>query len=248
MLKNKSWLVIIIIITLLLSIFPSIASQSFKIKSEETGLNQSLNIRDTKNLRDITLNIIVSNTDGDVEKILKKISRTELDDINNNLNKILNSDLGYIEKFEYVLEELKVNNLVSSNIKLEDIIDLSQFENNPLKFKNTTNKNFVAHFAPIIVVGGGFGLGLGDPSRRVFNAFAHFVGVLGGLAYVLCLDFLNDTAHQLISFMFPLFLGYIGGYTGIIIFAVSPGLLFSNLVMIGFAPFTVWLSIPEAED
>lgn len=248
MLIKKCFVVIIILITLLLSIFPSIASQSFKIKSEETDLSQSLIIQDTKNLRDITLNVIVSNTDGDVEKNIKKISRTELDNMNKNVTKILNSNLDYIEKFEIVLEELKENNLISNNIKLEDIIDLTQFKNNPLKFNNVTNKNFKAYFAPIIVVGGGFGLGLGDPARRVFNAFAHFVGVLGGLAYVLCLDFLDSTAYQLISFMFPIFLGYIGGYTGIIIFAVSPGLLYSNLLMLGFAPFTVWLSIPEAED
>jgi len=248
MFRKKRLLAIIIIITILLSIFPSIASQSYKIKSEETTLGQSLNIQDTQKIQDIRLNIIISDRDGNVEKILKKITKTELDKIKSNLIKILKSDLDYIEKFEYVLEELKENNLISSNIKLEDIIDFTKFENNPLKFKNVTNKNFKALFAPILVVGGGFGIGLGDPEQRVINGFAHFLAVIGGLAYVLCLDILESTAYQLISFMFPIFLGYLAAYIGIIIFAVYPGLLYSNLVMIGFTPLTVWLCIPEMED
>ena len=160
----------------------------------------------------------------------------------------MSSDLDYIEKFEYVLEELKENNLISNNIKLENIIDLSKFENKTLKFDNVTNKNFVAHFCPIIVVGGGIGLGLGDPESRVINGFAHFLAVIGGLGYVLCLDFLESTAYQLISFLAPILIGYLAAYIGIIIFAVIPGLFYSNLVMIGFTPLTVWLCLPEAED
>jgi hypothetical protein len=37
------------------------------------------------------------------------------------------------------------------------------------------------------------------------------------------------------------------GFTGIIIFAVFPGIFYSNLLMIGFAPFTTWLCFPQAE-
>ncbi|MCJ7570703.1 MAG: hypothetical protein MUO82_02335 [Candidatus Thermoplasmatota archaeon] len=246
MLKKKRWLVIIIIITLLLSIFPNIASQSFNIKSDEIALSQSLNIQDTKKIQDVTLNIIINNTDGNHEKIFKKISRIELNKINSNLIKILNSDLDYIEKFEYVLEELKENNLISNNIKLEDIIDLNRLENKTLKFTNVTNKNFIAHFSPIIVVGGGIGLGLGYQGKRLTNAFSHFFALIFG-GYVLCLDFLNSIKYQLISLLAPVLVGYIAGFTGIIIFAVFPGLFYSNLLMIGFAPFTSWLCFPEVE-
>jgi len=121
-------------------------------------------------------------------------------------------------------------------------------KNKTLKFNNVTNQNFNAHFAPILVVGGGFGLGLGYQEKRLLNSFSHFFAGIGGLAYVLCLDFFEETAYQLISFLFPIFIGYIGGYTGIIIFAVAPGLFYSNLLMIGFAPFTCWVVFPEAED
>jgi len=48
--------------------------------------------------------------------------------------------------------------------------------------------------------------------------------------------------------MFPLLLGYISGYTGIIIFCVFPGLFYSNLLMIGLAPFTCWIVLPSQES
>ena len=246
---KKRLLVIIIIIMLLLSIFPNITSQSFKTRSEETVLSPSLNIQNTKINRDVTLNIMFKDTDGNFEKVLKKVSRSELYEIKKNVTKIVKSDLGYKEKFEYVLEELKENYLISNNIQLEDIIDITQFENNPLKFNNVTNKNFVAHFAPIIAVGGGIGLGVGYMERRLTNAFSHFLSILAGFAIVFCLDFLAETAYILFTMFFlPLFIGYIAGFTGIIMFAVYPGLFYSNLLMIGFAPFAYYLSIPEMED
>jgi len=218
------------------------------MKSDEIALSESLNILDTKDIQDVSLDITISDLDGNHEKILKKISRIELNKIKSSLALILSSDLDPLEKFEFVLEKLKENNLISNNIKLEDIIGLTKFNNNSLKFNNVTNKNFMAHFSPIVIVGGGIGLGLGDMTRKGFNGFAHFLAVLGGLAYVLCLDFLESTVYQIISFLMPILIGYTAGYTGIIIFAVAPGLFYSNLVMIGFAPFTTWLCFPEAED
>lgn len=248
MIEKNRLIAIIIIIILLFSIFPNIASQSFKANSEETVLDQSLNIEKTNNSENITLKIIAINNKGNVEQVFKDKSSVELENMKSDFIKIINSDLDYIEKFEYVFEKLKENGLIPDNIELEDIIDFNQFENKPLKFDNTTNKNFAAHLAPIIVVGGGFGLGLGDVTRRVLNGFVHFIGVLGGLALVYCLDFIESMQYILFSFLAPIFLGYMSGYIGIVAFAVSPGLFFSNLFMIGFVPFTLWLCFPEAED
>jgi len=248
MIEKNRLIVVTTSIILLFSIFPNIASQSFKANSEKNVLDQSVNVEKINNFEDIKLKIIVSNNKGDVKQFFKEKSRVELENMKSDFIKIIDSDLDYIEKFEYVFEKLKENDLISDNIELEDIINFNQFENMPLEFGNTTNKNFVARFAPIIVVGGGFGLGLGDVERRVVNGFVHFIGVLGGLAFVYCLDFFESMQYILISFLAPIFLGYISGYTGIVIFAVYPGLFYSNLFMIGFAPFTLWLCFPEAED
>ena len=46
----------------------------------------------------------------------------------------------------------------------------------------------------------------------------------------------------------PILLGYIAGFTGIIVFCVSPGIFYSNLLMIGLAPFTAWVVLPQEEE
>lgn len=248
MIAKKRVIGIIIIITLLLSVFPTITSHSFTTESEEIVLDNSMVIKKMENFKDITLKVVISNDNGDVEQVFKKKSRAELENMKSDFIKIMNSNLDYIEKFEYVFEKLKENDLIPDDMKLEDIIDFNKFKNKPLEFDNVTNKNFIAHFAPIIVVGGGFGLGFGDAAKRLVNGFSHFIGVLGGLALVYCLDFFESMQYILISFLAPIFLGYISGYTGIVIFAVYPGFFYSNLFMIGLAPFTLWLCFPEAED
>ena len=91
------------------------------------------------------------------------------------------------------------------------------------------------------------GLGLGD-ERRIGNGFVHFFAVLSGAALVLCLDFLADTAYILLTLYFlPSFIGYMAGFTGISMFAIYPGFVYMNVLMLGFVPFAFWLSLPEIE-
>ena len=239
---------LIISIVLLTSSILSPLLTADNLSQEKDVLDQSVNVEKTNNFEDITLKVVISDDKGGIEQVFKEKSSVELENMKSDFIKIINSNLDYIEKFEYVFEKLKENDLIPDDIELEDLIDFNQFDNKPLGFGNTTNKNFIAHFAPIIVVGGGFGLGLGDVTKRTVNSFSHFIGILGGLALIYCLDFFESMQYILISFLAPIFLGYISGYTGIIIFAVYPGLFYSNLFMIGFAPYTLWLCFPEAED
>ena len=44
-----------------------------------------------------------------------------------------------------------------------------------------------------------------------------------------------------------IFIGYLSSYTGLIIFAVKPGLFYSNVLAIGFTPFTAWFIFPPQE-
>ena len=193
----------------------------------------------------VELNICRYEKDGSVERTVKQITSNESLELKNQLNQIRGSNLTIREKFEQTLILLKDFKLVSSDTTLED---LTGNWSNTNKFNNVSMQNFQAHFAPILVVGGGFGIGSGMPDLRVFNGFTHFIGLIGGLGFVLCVDFIEQTAYTLISYMFPILIGYMAGYMGLIIFAVYPGSFYSNLAMLGFVPYTLWIQIPNMGD
>lgn len=235
------------ILILLFTIFPNYSSQSLSKGLFQSNTINILNL-DTENIGYGYLNVIKCEKDRKAERTVQKLSKIEIDNLMKDLNEIARSDLDVLEIFEKELEKLKEYNLVSSDTTLEDLFDIKQFENdNYLELDNVTNKPFSANFSPILIVGGGFGLGIGF-RKRMITSFSHFLGVLAGIGYVLCVDFLAGIKYTLICFTLPLLLGYIAGYTGIIIFAIFPGLLYSNLAMIGFAPFTIWNLIPNIEE
>ena len=68
---------------------------------------------------------------------------------------------------------------------------------------------------------------------------------MGGLAYALCFDTLDGILYSLQSFLMPVLVGFLPGYTGLLIFAVYPGYFYSNIVVLGFTPFTSWIQIGE---
>ncbi len=236
------------IFILLLTIFPNYSSQSLAKGLFQSDNTINISNSETENIGYGYLNVIKCGKDKKAEKTVQKLSKAEIDNLMKELNEIARSDLDILEIFEKELEKLKEYNLVSINTNLEDIIDIKLFENyNYLELDNITNKPFSAHFAPLLVVGGGFGLGLGF-KKRLFNSFSHLFKLLVGAGLVLCVDFLAGVKYTLIALMLPLLIGYTSGYTGIIIFGVIPGLLYSNLFMIGYAPFTIWTLIPYEEE
>ena len=103
----------------------------------------------------------------------------------------------------------------------------------------------MAHFAPILVVGGGFGIGLGMPDVRLVNGFTHFLELVAGLGTVICFDPLEAKLYTIVAFLLPILIGYLAGYMGIIMFAIYPGTFYANLVMLGVAPLTIWIQFPE---
>ena len=192
----------------------------------------------------VELNICRYEEDGSIGRTVKQIIFNESLELKNQLNQIRKSNLTIREKFEQTLILLKDFELVSSDTTLED---LTGNWPNTNKFKNISMQNFQAHFAFILAVGGGFGIGLGMPDLRIFNGFTSFIGLIGGLGFVLCVDFIEQTIYTLISYMLPILIGYMAGYMGLIIFAVYPGSFYSNLVMLGFVPYTFWVQIPNME-
>lgn len=159
------------------------------------------------------------------------------------LREILSSEISLYDKFDQFLETIKSYGFASTDITLEDFLDTEVLIG---PFDQVNNTNFKAHFAPIIILGGGIGLGLGEVYRPV-NVFLHFLAIMGGLAWIFCLDPIENILYQLTSFLLPLFIGYISSYTGLIMFAVYPGFFYSNIVAIGFTPFTTWVLFPPEE-
>lgn len=238
--------VVAIVILLLIQIL-SYSSQSLKSDLAYSNIQTNDYNTQTTNIGYTSLNVIQYRKDGKSEKTVIKLSKTELDNLMKELKKIARSDLDVLEIFEKELQILIDYKIVPGDTKLEDIIDIEQFDNNNyLEFDEVINKPFSAHFAPILVVGGGFGLGIGF-RKRLITSFSHLLTLLLGVGYVLCVDFIDSIKYSLICFTLPFLFGYTSGYTGLIIFGIFPGFFYSNLVMIGFAPFTIWTLIPPIE-
>jgi len=229
-------------IILMLSFYPNITSKNIDRNIDNVSSKYDNVLKNT------IFNIVKYDNGKIVNSKYVKLKIFENFNLINELKSFLSSDLDYEQKFERSLEKLQDYNIIANNVNISDIIDFDNYDSSNLELKNVTNKNFKAHLSPILIVGGGFGLGIGIQEKGIINSFSHFFALVGGLAYVLCIDFTEETMYNIVSFMFPITLGYISGFTGIIIFCVMPGMFYSNLVMLGFAPFTMWIVYPESEE
>jgi hypothetical protein len=143
-----------------------------------------------------------------------------------------------VEFFEAKIEVVKEYELISNDFKLEDIMDVSGIGEVP-----HNSEGFEAAFAPILFAGGGIGLGLGIPFFLSSGVFLVFL--LGfGLCY--CYDFATEQLFELWTYSFiPILMGYLGGFTGLLLLPVVSGFFYSNLLGIGMSALTIWNEIPE---
>lgn len=249
--KKRMKIVILGIIALLvLTSFPSAITHKTKnIEKQQYPPIDALFPRKRMNDNDtIKMCVINCKKDGNVEKTIKQLTFKENEELLSKIYEIAQLNFSIKQKLEAELNLLKKYNLISDNTKLEDFFDLEKLDEllrKIKKFDNVTMQNFQAHFAPLLVVGGGFGVGIGLPDQRIYNGFTNFLALIGGLAFVLCLDFIEGVRYTLISYMLPVLIGYIAGYMGIILFAIYPGFFYANLVMIGLAPYTIWIQVPN---
>jgi hypothetical protein len=236
-------------IFLVLITIPTINSEILSDNFEKSiEYNIELEILD-ENSRKIELSIYHCKADGSVDVNNKIITFNDKEELIGRINQIAESKKSIKEIYENEIQILKDYNLIPNEILLDDIIDLEKIginlQDNILGFDNVTNQNFLAHFAPVLVIGGGFGLGLGMPGLRTFNGFTSLLTVVAGLGFVMAIDFFEQTIYTLFTYLLPLLIGYFAGYMGFIIFAVEPGTFYSNLVMLGFSPMTAWIQIPD---
>ncbi|HEC89265.1 MAG TPA: hypothetical protein ENI44_01635 [Thermoplasmatales archaeon] len=202
-----------------------------------------------ENGKTVKLRILHYEEDGKIKKTIKRLPVDEYKNFLANISKIVKQNtISIKDKLNRELELLKQYDIVPQDTTLADLLAYSKIDDilgNLTPPDIVVEENFKAHFALLLVVGGGFGLGL--PGQRIINGFTSFLAIVGGLAAVACYDWLeNNTIYILISYMLPVLVGYIAGYIGLIIFAVEPGYFYSNLVMIGIAPYTFWFQIPSS--
>ena len=246
---NKTILTIAIVIMLILIYIPNFNSEALKFNSQNSKISFIKPEVSNNNPKAIELSVYRCKADGNIEKNEKILTFKEKEELFDKINKIAESKSSIRETFDNSMQLLKQYDLISNESSIEEFIDIEKIgdniSNSILDFDNVTNENFLAHMALVLVIGGGFGLGLGMPGMRGVNGFTSFLAIVAGLGVVLCIDFLDQTVYMLITYLLPLLIGYFAGYMGFIIFAVEPGTFYSNLVMLGFAPMTAWIQIPD---
>ena len=148
-------------------------------------------------------------------------------------------DLSPTEIFEAKFEILKNYEIVSSEMSLEEFVDVEKLEG---EVNEVQTQDFDAAFAPILFVGGGIGFGLGVP---LWFTSGTFIMALLGFGLVMCYDPLTAVTNELVTVSFlPILLGYLGGFTGILLLPVVPGFFYSNALGLGMVAVTIWKTVP----
>lgn len=151
-------------------------------------------------------------------------------------------DLTLNEIFEEKLEIMKNYGIVSSEITLNEFVDVEKLKQG---YKSMQSQDFQAASAPIMFVGGGFGLGFGVP---FFITSGTFLMILFGFGLVMCYDTVNTVLNQLFTMFFiPMLIGYLGGFTGLLLLPVIPGFFYSNAVGLGMVALTSWKLVPSGK-
>lgn len=192
-----------------------------------------------ENLNTVKIRVINIKEDGTFEKTIKTITREQQKTLWEELKNIDDLDLSLLETFESKLQVLKDYKLVSSDLKLEQIMDVNKLNK---RYEKVDGENFEVDYAPLLFAGGGIGFGFGIP---FFITSGTFLCMLFGFGLTLCLDVLNGILYQLITFFFiPMLVGYLGGFVGLLLLPVIPGFFYSNFFGMGFATKTSWMMIP----
>ena len=222
----------------IMATIPIIDSQQLKnnfiknCKSKKGDLNSNI----------VKMNIYLYQKNGNFNRIVKELPVNIIDELMYKLNKIELSIGSYKKLFEEKFDILKEYDIISDNVTLNDIFDVNKLRTLGEKTDNVSGEDFFANSSFILFAGIGLGVGLG-PGLRLFNGFQHFLLAMAGLGYVFCYDIEKDTLYTLQTFLFPVLIGYLSDYVGIIMFAVFPGILYSNFFSFGYTSFTFWFQM-----
>lgn len=218
------------------------------IASENDEIYPSIN---ELNNEIIKLAVIHSKSNGDVYITIKELIKGDYQDIRENIAKKISLAENSDKTFENILDFIKEKNLINKNLKLEDIFgDKISLIYNTTEYNLSIMEPFLAHFAPIIIAGMGFGGGIGD-KFGVLSGLLYSLGVIG-LGGVFCIDALAKTIYIHYTFTFPLLLHLLSSFVGIMMFPVNfdflatsglPIFIYSNFIAIGYAAMVIGVPI-----
>jgi hypothetical protein len=249
------------VLLIILTLFPISSSQSIESHNKNTLTNTLIPREKTWRSDMVEIRVCHFRKNRNYEEIVKELPHDDNEEMMNKLIQTEISNLTPKEIFEEKLEILKEYELVSSNITLEDILDVDKLEEyNSQSFNISEMKPFVAHFAPIFMGGFGFGAGFGFRRLPIIKRIAGNIFSAGaiGLGAVFCLDLLQSTLHYQMTFTLPLLVHIIAGFVGIMLFAFDsvfppvpgkpPITIYSNIVALGTAGLAIGLLIPPLES
>jgi hypothetical protein len=190
------------------------------------------------------------------QKTIIKISKLLYENFIQELSDINNQDIDIIDYLQKKLQIMKNYKLVSDDIEIQNIIDFSKIGNlNTVDINISEVNSFSSNFAPIFLLGMGFGLGFGYRRMPVMQRIAgnlFSVGVIG-LGTVVCFDLLDAKIYYQYTFTFPYLIHILSGFIGIMMFAFdnifppdngSPFTMYSNFIALGMAGVAIGFKFP----
>jgi hypothetical protein len=239
---------------------PAFQSQSI-IDNINISNNTSITNIKKDNIDNIKFMVCQFQKDGIHKKNVKELTSKESYDM---MIKLINTKVTEStpkEIFEEKLLILKEYNLVSSNISLNDLMDVGKLEYFcSHEFNISQMKPFVAFMAPIFIGGMGFGAGFGFRNLPLIRRIAGNILSAGliGLGAVVCFDILNAVINFQFTFTLPFLIHVITGFVGIMLFAFDsifppipgkpPVSIYSNIVALGMAGSAIGFLLPPIEE
>jgi hypothetical protein len=224
-------------VILILTFFPTQPVSSTVLNKKNAITETYKEIKTSENT--IKMKIFHIKEDGTYVNAVRELTSEENKALKDELRQTEKSGTTIKEMFEEKLEILKKYELVSSDLTLEDVLDVSKLEGT---YQTDDGDEFEEQYAPIVFAGGGFGFGFGLPS---FITTGTFLVILIGFGVVYCYNIYTGVTHQLMTLFFiPMLVGYLGGFIGLLLLPVVPGFLYSNLFGLGFVSKTRWMLVP----
>jgi hypothetical protein len=199
----------------------------------------------------------IKDKNGGFTRIYKEIPKTYYNQFIQQLSDISDQDLTLLQYFQQKLQIMQDYDVIPDDITLDSLLDLTKTSGLDIfSFNVTEVDSFISHFAPIFIVGMGFGLGLGYRRMPVYPRIAgnlFSAGVIG-LGLVVCLDIVNTAVYYQFTYTYPLLFHILSGFIGIMLFAFDsifpletgpPITIYSNFVALGIAGLAIGFKYPQ---
>jgi hypothetical protein len=209
------------------------------------------------NDNDIKLLIYYLDKEGNFEKIIKTLSKTNYKLFINEVSNLSNEITNFIEFINAKLKIMKKYQIIPDKINIHNIIDINRFQETESKpFNLTDTDSFISHFSPLFIVGMGFGFGIGLRRMPILERIAGnlFSAGIIGLGGIVCLDIEDWSIYYQYTFTYPLLIHVLSGFIGIMMFAFDnifpaengpPISVYSNFLAIGMAGLAIGLKVPQ---